>query len=163
MKKTLLTVTQLTVGRLALVDKYALDSKDARVRELRKIERLFNRTYNTNTKVVYVDDKDKALIAKDSVRGFRCNMTSKVVVFLTNDIDRNAQTLLHELTHVYQATHMTSKFKASKKEYVQGKVTYKNSWHERHARACANRLIQEYISTRSFSTQINKAPAYKVA
>ena len=41
MKKTLLTLTQLTVGRLALVDKYALSNKDARVRELQKVERTF--------------------------------------------------------------------------------------------------------------------------
>ena len=154
MKKTLLTLTQLTVGRLALVDKYALDSKDARVKELKKVERLFSKTYNINAKVVYVDAKDKALIANKNTNGFRCNMTSKIVVFLTNDIVKNAETLLHELTHEYQATHMTTKFKASKKEYVSGEVSYRNSWHERHARACANRLIQEYISNRSFTIQI---------
>ena len=162
MKKTLLTVTQVTVGRLALVDKYSLDNTDARVKELRKVERLFKRTYSVDTKVVYIDSKDKALIAKSTTKGFRCSMTSKVVVFLTDDIVENAQTLLHELTHVYQATHMTAKFKASKKEYLLGKVVYRNSWHERHARGCSNRLIQEYMSNKRFTTIIDKAPAYKV-
>lgn len=161
MKKTLLKLTQITVGRLALVDNYALTSKDARVKELQKVERTFKKTYNVDMKVVYVDAKDKALIADDSINGFRCNMTSKIVVFITNDLVKNAETLLHELTHAYQAKYMTKKFNASKKELIKGKVSYRNAWHERHARACANRLIQEYIDNRCFYTQISKAPAYK--
>ena len=161
MKKTLLTLTQLTVGRLALVDKYALSNKDARVRELQKVERTFKSKYNVDVKVVYIDAKDKALIANKTVNGFRCNLTSKIVVFVTKDIVRNAETLLHELTHAYQSTHMTTKFKASKKQLVDGKVSYRNAWHERHARSCANKLIKEYANSGRFHTQIRKAPAYK--
>ena len=62
MKQVLLDITRLAIGQTIIVDKVALDTKDARVRQLRKIERAFKRAYNIDTEVLYVDSKDKLLI-----------------------------------------------------------------------------------------------------
>lgn len=158
MKQILLDITRLAIGQTIIVDKVALDTTDARVRQLRRIERTFKRAYNVDTEVVYVDVKDKSLIKDKKTKGYYHNIRKHIVVFLTNDIEANAQTLLHELTHAYQAKYMSTKYKASKKELFDGKVTYRNAWHERHARSSAAKLMDM-----DFTRNIAKIPAYKVA
>ena len=156
MKKTLLQLTQLTLGQFYLADKYSLDRTDRRVRELRKTELAFKKAYNVDANVVFIDNKDKDLIANKNTRGYHNRIKNQVVVFLTNDIERNRETLLHELTHVYQMQHMTTKFNASKKQLVSGEVSYRNAWHERHARRCAKLLMQG-----DFTIALNRTAAYK--
>lgn len=156
MKKTLLQLTQLTLGQFYLTDKYSLDRTDRRVRELRKTELAFKKAYNVDANVVFIDNKDKDLIANKNTRGYHNRIKNQVVVFLTNDIERNRETLLHELTHVYQMQHMTTKFNASKKQLVSGEVSYRNAWHERHARRCAKLLMQG-----DFTITLNRTAAYK--
>lgn len=156
MKKTLLQLTQLTLGQFYLTDKYSLDRTDRRVRELRKTELAFKKAYNVDANVVFIDNKDKDLIANKNTRGYHNRIKNQVVIFLTNDIERNRETLLHELTHVYQMQHMTTKFNASKKQLVSGEVSYRNAWHERHARRCAKLLMQG-----DFTIALNRTAAYK--
>ena len=158
MKQVLLEITRLAIGQTIIVDKVALDTKDARVRQLRKIERAFKRAYNIDTEVLYVDSKDKLLIKNKKNKGYYHNIRKHIVIFLTNDIEANTKTLLHELTHAYQAKYMTTKYKASKNELVNGEVTYRNAWHERHARSSAAKLMDM-----DFTRNIAKIPAYKVA
>lgn len=158
MKQVLLDITRLAIGQTIIVDKVALDITDARVKQLRRTERAFKRAYNIDTKVVYVDAKDKALIKDKKTKGYYHNIRKHIVVFLTNDIEKNTQTLLHELTHAYQAKYMEFKFKASKKELFNGEVSYRNAWHERHARSSAAKLMDM-----DFTRNIAKIPAYKVA
>lgn len=157
MKKTILEMTQLTIGQFYLVDKYSLDRTDKRVRHLSKIEKAFKKAYGVDTDVLYVDAKDKALIKSKKTNGYYHNIRKHIVVFLTNDIEANTRTLLHELTHAYQAKHMTAKYNASKRERLEGKVNYINSWHERHARSCADKLMSY-----GFTIDISSVPAYKV-
>lgn len=156
MKKTLLQLTQLTVGQFYLADKYSVDRTDKRVKELRKTELAFKRAYNVTADVIFIENKDKDLIAGKNTRGYHNKIKNQVVVFLTNDIERNRETLLHELTHVYQMQHMTTKFNNSKKELVSGVVSYRNAWHERHARRCAKLLMQG-----DFTLALNRTAAYK--
>lgn len=157
-KKVALEVTQLTIGQFVLVNKYQLGNEDKRVKYLRKVERAFKKAYKIDTPVLYIDERDKALIAKKNKRGYRHNLKNEIVVFLTNDIDSNCKTLLHELTHAYQHKHMNTKFKASKKEYVNEEVTYRNAWHERHARRCADVLI----TNMDFTINLSTVKPYKV-
>ena len=156
MTKTLLQLTQLTVGQFYLADKYSVDRTDKRVKELRKTELAFKRAYNVTADVIFIENEDKDLIAGKNTRGYHNKIKNQVVVFLTNDIERNRETLLHELTHVYQMQHMTTKFNNSKKELVNGIVSYRNAWHERHARRCAKLLMQG-----DFTLALNRTAAYK--
>lgn len=156
MKKTLLQWTRLTVGQFYLVDKYSLDRTDCRVKQLVKTERAFKRAYGVDVKVAYVDDADKVLIAKQKTKGYHSTIKNQIVVFLTDDIERNRETLLHELVHAYQYQYMTNKFTASRKQLADEEVTYKNAWHERHARRCAKLLMQG-----DFTIALNKTAAYK--
>lgn len=157
MKKTILQLTQLTLGQFYLVDRYALSSTDKRVKQLKQVERAFKRAYKIDTEVLYVDANDKALIKEKTTNGYYHNIRKHIVVFVTNDIQKNTVTLLHELTHAYQAKYMSDKYMQSKKDRLDGKVSYRNAWHERHARSCAN-----VLSDMDFSRDIRRIPAYKV-
>lgn len=157
MKKTILEITQLTLGQFCLVDKYALSNTDRRVRQLRKTERAFKRAYKIDTEVLFVDAKDKALIKSKKTNGYYHNIRKHIVVFVTNDIQANTRTLLHELTHAYQMAYMMDRYKAAKKEQLEGKVSYINAWHERHARRCADLLIDG-----DYTRPLNKVAPYKV-
>ena len=80
-------------------------------------------------------------------------------MFLDGNLRKNAETLLHELTHAYQAQHMTRQFKASSQQMKTGQVSYKHSWHETHARHCAKLLI----NTLDFSLDLHYAMDYVIA
>lgn len=128
-----------------VVSNFNMKEDDKRVKQLRKIERAFKRAYNVDTEVIFIDAKYKELVTKPSVNGYHNGGKHHIVVFITNDIRKNAVTLLHELTHAYQKKHMPREFKASRQAMDAGKVSYRNSWHETHARHCADLLILGYI------------------
>lgn len=158
MKKKILEITQLTLGQFYLVDKYALSRSDKRVRELSKIEKAFKRAYKVDIDVVYIDNNDKSLIKGKNNNGYYHHLRKHIVIFVRNDFNATIKTLIHELTHAYQMKYMTDKMNESRRQLVNGEVSYRNAWHERHARSCSNILLDM-----DFSRDIKKIPAYKVA
>ena len=134
-----------------------VNNNNKHVVELVKIEKAFKRAYKITKNVRYVDVKAKGFITKPNVKGYHAD--SEIVVFLDGNLRKNAETLLHELTHAYQAQHMTRQFKASRQQMKTGQVSYKHSWHETHARHCAKLLI----NTLDFSLDLHYAMDYVIA
>ena len=134
-----------------------VNNNNKHVVELVKIEKAFKRAYKITKNVRYVDVKAKGFITKPNVKGYHAD--SEIVVFLDGNLRKNAETLLHELTHAYQAQHMTRQFKASRQQMKTGQVSCKHSWHETHARHCAKLLI----NTLDFSLDLHYAMDYVIA
>lgn len=128
-----------------VVSNFNMKEDDKRVKTLRKLERQFKRAYNVDTEVIFIDAKYKELVTRPGVNGYHNGNKHHIVVFITNDIRKNAVTLLHELTHAFQKKHMPREFKASRLAMDTGRVSYRDSWHEVHARHCADILVLGYI------------------
>ena len=128
-----------------VVNNFNMDSKDIRVKQLRKTEIAFKRAYGVDTQVKYIDAKYKELVTRPGVNGYHNGVKGHIVVFVDNNLERNKVTLLHELTHAYQRKYMFKQFDASKKALSMKKVSYRDSWHETHARHCADILSLGYI------------------
>ena len=137
-----------------------LKSNDTKaVRELKVVERAFKRAYKVDVEVRYVDAQYRELYKKKTVNGYYVSKRDVVVVFINGDTQRNKETLLHELTHAYQAQYMTKKFETSVRQKAQGKVSYWDSWHETHARHCARLLVNSL----DFSIDLRVAESYGLA
>ena len=155
--KTMIRKTIKKVVKTIALEVASIDDNNKHVTELVKIEKAFKKAYRITKNVRYVDVKAKGFITKPNVRGYHAD--SEIVVFLDGNLRKNAETLLHELTHAYQAQHMTRQFKASKQQMKSGQVSYKDSWHETHARHCAKLLI----NTLDFSLDLHYALDYVIA
>lgn len=131
--------------------------KNNDVEELIKIEKAFKKAYKVDTTVKYVDVKAKEYITRPTVKGSFNG--KRIIVFIDGNLKRNAETLLHELTHVYQAQHMSKQFVKSKKELELGLVSYRDSWHETHARHCARLLVNTF----DFKLNLKYAMDYDLA
>ena len=127
-------------------EEYAtIRAEDKRVAYLMKIEKKFKATYKVDVDVRYVDAKHKNSMVRKGVRGYYRRSNDRVVVFINKDLKANTITLLHELTHAYQSAYMTDMYTTSTKDLKSGKVSYKDAWHERHARHTADILALGYI------------------
>lgn len=135
------------------IETRALDSSNKYVRELKKIERKFKRAYKVNAEVTYIDVKLRFLICENDKRGFYTKTKNQAVVFVDGNMENNIRTLLHELTHAYQNKYINDKYTISTKLLKTGKVSYKNAWHEKHARHCAELLSNTY----DFSLSLDNA------
>ena len=155
--KTIVKKTIKTVVKTIALEVAEVNNNNKHVVELVKIEKAFKRAYKITKNVRYVDVKAKGFITKPNVKGYHAD--SEIVVFLDGNLRKNAETLLHELTHAYQAQHMTRQFKASRQQMKTGQVSYKHSWHETHARHCAKLLI----NTLDFSLDLHYAMDYVIA
>ena len=149
--KTIVKKTIKKVVKTIALEVAEVNNNNKHVVELVKIEKAFKRAYKITKNVRYVDVKAKGFITKPNVKGYHAD--SEIVVFLDGNLRKNAETLLHELTHAYQAQHMTRQFKASRQQMKTGQVSYKHSWHETHARHCAKLLI----NTLDFSLDLHYA------
>ena len=155
--KTIVKKTIKKVVKTIALEVAEENNNNKHVVELVKIEKAFKRAYKITKNVRYVDVKAKGFITKPNVKGYHAD--SEIVVFLDGNLRKNAETLLHELTHAYQAQHMTRQFKASRQQMKTGQVSYKHSWHETHARHCAKLLI----NTLDFSLDLHYAMDYVIA
>ena len=155
--KTIVKKTIMKVVKTIALEVAEVNNNNKHVVELVKIEKAFKRAYKITKNVRYVDVKAKGFITKPNVKGYHAD--SEIVVFLDGNLRKNAETLLHELTHAYQAQHMTRQFKASRQQMKTGQVSYKHSWHETHARHCAKLLI----NTLDFSLDLHYAMDYVIA
>lgn len=155
--KTIVKKTIKKVVKTIALEVAEVNNNNKHVVELVKIEKAFKRAYKITKNVRYVDVKAKGFITKPNVKGYHAD--SEIVVFLDGNLRKNAETLLHELTHAYQAQHMTRQFKASRQQMKTGQVSYKHSWHETHARYCAKLLI----NTLDFSLDLHYAMDYVIA
>ena len=155
--KTIVKKTIKKVVKTIALEVAEVNNNNKHVVELVKIEKAFKRAYKITKNVRYVDVKAKGFITKPNVKGYHAD--SEIVVFLDGNLRKNAETLLHELTHAYQAQHMTRQFKASRQQMKTGQVSYKHSWHETHARHCAKLLIK----TLDFSLDLHYAMDYVIA
>ena len=140
------------IARLVHEEFLTMGASDKRVAALKKIERQFKKAYKVKVEVKYVDGKYNITAS----RGYH-HRRGVVVVYVTNDLRANTKTLLHELTHAYQYQFMNKKFMASTKAMAAGKVTYKNSWHETHARHTADILIEGQIGKIAIEDSFNYA------
>lgn len=154
--KTIVKKTIKKVVKTIALEVAEVNDNNKHVVELVKIEKAFKRAYKITKNVRYVDVKAKEFITKPNVRGYHAE--SEIVVFLDGNLRKNAETLLHELTHAYQAQHMTRQFKVSRQQMKTGQVSYKHSWHETHARHCAKLLI----NTLDFSLDLHYAMDYVI-
>ena len=155
--KTIVKKTIKKVVKTIALEVAEVNNNNKHVVELVKIEKAFKRAYKITKNVRYVDVKAKGFITKPNVKGYHAD--SEIVVFLDGNLRKNAETLLHELTHAYQAQHMTRQFKASRQQMKTGQVSYKHSWHETHARHCAKLLINKL----DFSLDLHYAMDYVIA
>lgn len=154
--KTVLKKTIKKVVKVVALEVASIDNNNKHVIELLKIEKAFKKTYRITKRVRYIDAKAKDFI-RPNVKGYHSD--EEIVVFLDGNLKRNAETLLHELTHAYQAQHMTKRFEASKQLMKSGKVSYEDSWHETHARHCAKLLVNTF----DFSLDLKHAMNYVLA
>ena len=154
--KTIVKKTIKKVVKTIALEVAEVNNNNKHVVELVKIEKAFKRAYKITKNVRYVDVKAKGFITKPNVKGYHAD--SEIVVFLDGNLRKNAETLLHELTHAYQAKYMTRQFKASRQQMKTGQVSYKHSWHETHARHCAKLLI----NTLDFSLDLHYAMDYVI-
>ena len=154
--KTIVKKTIKKVVKTIALEVAEVNNNNKHVVELVKIEKAFKRAYKITKNVRYVDVKAKGFITKPNVKGYHADSE---IVFLDGNLRKNAETLLHELTHAYQAQHMTRQFKASRQQMKTGQVSYKHSWHETHARHCAKLLI----NTLDFSLDLHYAMDYVIA
>ena len=138
------TLIKKTVKNI-VVENFTMNSSDTRVKQLRKTERAFKRAYGVDTEVKYIDVKYKEFVTRPSVNGYNNGSKGHIVVFVDGDLRKNTVTLLHELTHAYQMKYMTREFNASRHALANKKVSYRDSWHEVHARHCADILALGYI------------------
>lgn len=138
------TLVKKTVKNV-VVNNFNMDSNDVRVRQLRKTERAFKSAYGVDTEVKYIDVKYKELVTRPTVNGYHNGNKGHIVVFIDGNLKKNTVTLLHELTHAYQKKYMTRQFNASRQALANNKVSYKDAWHEVHARHCADILALGYI------------------
>lgn len=123
-----------------------LGADDKRVAQLKQVEKAFKKAYRVKVEVKYIDAKHTvSMTGKKSIKGYHRGSDSTIVVFVSKDMRRTTMTLLHELTHAYQHQYMTKTYNSSVKQLNSGKVSYLNSWHERHARHTAEILLQGYI------------------
>lgn len=137
-----------------------LGSDNKKVAYLKKMERAFKRAYKINVQVKYIDIKhSKSMTGKSTIKGYHRGGDSVVVVFVSDSKMKDTKTLFHELTHAYQYQKMTSKFKASRQQLKDNKVSYYNSWHERHARHCAELLVNSF----DFSLNLEDTMNYNIA
>ena len=155
--KTIVKKTIKKVVKTIDLEVAEVNNNNKHVVELVKIEKAFKRAYKITKNVRYVDVNAKGFITKPNVKGYHAD--SDILVFLDGNLRKNAETLLHELTHAYQAQHMTRQFKASRQQMKTGQVSYKHSWHETHARHCAKLLI----NTLDFSLDLHYAMDYVIA
>lgn len=138
------TLVKKTVKNI-VVSNFNMDNNDPRVRQLRKTERAFKKAYGVDTEVKYIDVKYKELVTRPTVNGYHNGVKGHIVVFVDGNLNKNTITLLHELTHAYQKKYMFKQFHASKLALANNKVSYIDSWHEVHARHCADILALGYI------------------
>ena len=103
--KTIVKKTIKKVVKTIALEVAEVNNNNKHVVELVKIEKAFKRAYKITKNVRYVDVKAKGFITKPNVKGYHAD--SEIVVFLDGNLRKNAETLLHELTHAYQAQHMT--------------------------------------------------------
>lgn len=157
---TLKELKQITIGQFILADKLAFDKTDKKIKDLCKVERAFKRAYKIQIEVLYIDVKHKSKIARKNVKGYRQPLKNQIVVFIDNNVLRNVETLLHELTHEYQERYMNKQYIKSKEALNKNKTkeAYNNSWHEKHARHCAKLLVNSF----DFSLDLKNAFDYTI-
>lgn len=137
---TLITIAKKVIRGIK-IETLALSDDNKYVKELKKTERKFKRAYKLDTRVVYIDVKHKELITDPNNRGLYNRGAKCAIVFIDGNLERNKRTLLHELTHGYQDRYMHKKYIASVIALKEKKVKYEDSWHEEHARHCADLLM----------------------
>lgn len=144
-KRELKSTRQL-INMTLLASSYDMGSTDPQVRRLKRLAAKAKRDLKLDNKVFFVNVKDRKNFSDSKgLNGFYNNVTKEIVVFVGHNSERRvAETLLHELTHAYQDTHMNAKYKKSNADLKAKKTTYRDCWHERHARANATRLINIY-------------------
>lgn len=136
-----------------------INDNDARVKILRKYERAFKKAYGVNVEVRFLEAKHaKSMFIDKEIRGYYSPKRKLAIVFLDNDGYKIKRTLFHELTHAYQHQKMSRKFAESRKLLREEKVTYEDSWHERHARHCAEILV----NTEDYSFNLKYAENYEL-
>lgn len=133
------------VNRQVFIDKYALPRTNKKVATLKAIERSIKKIYNIDTKVIYVSEKHKHLLIKDSTKGYYHTSKDCAVIFINNNYRDNVTTLCHELTHAYQNYHMHDQYIKSTKALHDKKVTYAKAWHEVHARQQAKKMCSYFL------------------
>lgn len=110
-----------------------------------KREVRFKKTYKVYPSVYYISGIHRSALSQGPrVRGLYRADLNLVVVFIDEGITENKnaiRTLYHELTHAYQAMYMTNRLIVSCTRLEYGMIEYKNAWHERHARGCAQYLL----------------------
>ena len=138
------TLVKKTVKNI-VVGNFTMSSDDRRVRHLMKVERAFKKAYNVDTEVKYIDAKYKEYVTRPTVNGYHNGNKGHIVVFVDGNLKKNTVTLLHELTHAYQKKYMFRQFNASRIALANNEVSYRDAWHEVHARHCADILALGYI------------------
>ena len=146
-----------TIKKLVL-EVGTLNRSNKEIAQLIKVEGAFKRAYRVDAEVKYVDAKYRNYI-RPNVRGYHSGKNNMIVVFVDGNTRRNAETLLHELTHAYQNKYMHKQLKKSKMLLNNNMVTYRDAWHEEHARHCAKLLINTF----DFSLDLNNAMDYIIA
>ena len=69
--------------------------------------------------------------------------------YLNKDYKANIKTLCHELTHSYQHTHNTERYLKSCEALREGRVLYRNAWHEVDARQQAEIMCEYYYGLKN--------------
>lgn len=112
------------------------------VKKLVSKEITFKTKHDLDCTILYIDVKYRKHI-RPKARGFYNTKLNEIVVFvdISEEYDRILETLYHELTHAYQYKYMNKKYMNSCKELKTGNKSYKNSWHEIHAKQTALSLI----------------------
>ncbi len=136
------------VNKNTILKDLAIDESNGRVKRMRAIEKIIKDTYKIDPEVVYIDERYKPLFHKSSIKGSYTSAKHMVIVYLNNDYRANLNTLCHELTHSYQHTHLTKQYEKSCKDLKEGRVSYKNAWHEVDARQQAAMMSSYYCSLR---------------
>lgn len=141
--------TVRTINKNVVLKDFAIAESNGRVKKMRQIERMIKRVYNIKPEVIYVDEKHKALFHKSSVKGAYTTDRNRVVVYLNKDYKANIKTLCHELTHSYQHTHNTERYLKSCEALREGRVLYRNAWHEVDARQQAEIMCEYYYGLKN--------------
>lgn len=136
------------VNKNTILKDLAIDESNGRVKQMRAIEKIVKETYKINPEVVYIDEKFKPLFHKSSIKGSYTSTKDMVIVYLNSNYKANLTTLCHELTHSYQHTYLTAKYNKSCKDLKEGRVSYKNAWHEVNAKQQASMMSDYYYSLR---------------
>ncbi|MEG1494696.1 MAG: hypothetical protein RR406_00130 [Bacilli bacterium] len=142
--KTTIKYTKQLINMTMLVKQYEMDRKECKV--FRRTATCIKKDLKLDTEIIFVNSKDKKNFTSPNINGIYNDLTKRIIIFIDNkrSIDDIVYTIIHELTHAYQDKYMHDKYKKSLKELRSKKVSYKNSWHEKHANETAKRLSCNY-------------------